>query len=92
MEIIKIDTEGSEALILQGAKNTIKKNNSKIIFEFCEEYEKATPGLNVGDSQQVLKALDYDLYNFNTYPKGNKLNEIIKKGSFDFVAIKLFKR
>ena len=88
IDVIKIDTEGSEALILQGAKNTINKNNSKIVFEFCEAYEKATPGLNVGDSQQVLKELNYELYDFSIYPKGNKITEIIKNGTFDFLAKK----
>ncbi len=88
IDVIKIDTEGSEALVLQGAANTLKNNNATIIFEFCAAYEASTPGLKVGDSQVLLKQNNYNLYNFNLYPAGNKIEEIITTQSFDFLAIK----
>lgn len=62
LDFVKIDTEGSESLIIKGAKEVLLKFKPDIHFEYNCDYEIAC-GLEAGDSQRELLSLGYKLYN-----------------------------
>ncbi len=86
-DVMKIDTEGSEALIFQGASNLFKKSKPVVLFEFNEFYEKAVEGLQSGDAQQLLLNEGYQIFNFDSYPNEKPFPEALVKGSGEFLAI-----
>jgi len=87
VDMVKIDTEGSEALIFQGAANLLRSSKPIVLFEFNEYYEKAIEGLKAGDAQQILLDAGYQLYNFDSYPGGQPFMKALQSGSGEFLAI-----
>lgn len=84
VDLLKIDTEGSEAMIFKGGTKLLGKMRPKIVFEFIDVYENAIPGLKAGDAQQILLDNNYTLYSFdNTLPLKHKL----VKGGGEFLAL-----
>lgn len=79
LDFVKIDTEGSEGLILKGAIKTLIEYKPEIHFEYNSEYESAC-GLIAGDSQRDLLALGYKLYSPST--NGNQIDINLKEISF----------
>ena len=77
IDLIKIDTEGAELLVLKGAKETIKRNKPKIIFEACKECMKSFE-YSVNDLDDFFSDLDYT--NFRIVNKN--LNSITSINDF----------
>ena len=77
IDVIKIDTQGTELQILQSSRNTIKKNKPVIIFEFESEYFDSEEDLKNSKNQilEFFKTENYDLYmidpNLSYFPKLN---------------------
>jgi FkbM family methyltransferase len=87
VDVIKIDTEGSEGLIFKGGLNSLRNYKPKILFEFVASYEEAIEGLAIGASQQILKQLGYDIYHFEYYPHQHSLESTLMQGGFELIAI-----
>lgn len=87
VNVFKIDTEGSEALIFQGASKLLRDMKPAILFEFNDPYENAIEGLSAGDAQQILINAGYKIYDFDKYPKAEAFSAARTKGSGEFLAI-----
>lgn len=87
VDLIKIDTEGSEGLIFKGGLNCLRNHKPKILFEFVASYEEAIEGLSIGDSQEILKQLGYAIYYFEHYPHQHNLKSTLMQGGFELIAI-----
>lgn len=87
VDMLKIDTEGSEALIFKGAENLLRKSKPIILFEFNEPYENAIEGLRAGDAQQILIDAGYKIFDFDDYPDKKLFTNALRKGSGEFLAI-----
>ena len=88
-DVIKVDVEGYESAVFQGAKRTLSSDNSPIIiFEFCDWAEKRIPGQKIGDSQKILRELGYKIWLLKDFLYNkNPLSEIIIDGYEMLVAI-----
>jgi FkbM family methyltransferase len=61
LDLIKIDTEGNEYKVLQGAQHTIKTHRPYVIFEYGESnWEKA--GYSWSSVKDFFAEMDYSLY------------------------------
>lgn len=71
IDLIKIDVEGAEYLVLQGAKETIKKWKPILIFEHglgaSDKY-----GYGPADLYSFLNSMGLKIYNLNEYLNGGK--------------------
>jgi FkbM family methyltransferase len=87
---LKVDVEGYESKVFEGASRLLRGKEAPLIcFEFMDWAERRAEGINVGDSQRVLKGFGYDIWKITDYMKGKKpLDNIIEKGCFDLVALK----
>ena len=79
-EIIKIDTQGSEYEILEGAKNTLKKTVCVIVeVSFCELYEKQK---FFSEVELLLRKNGFCFYGFNSFH--NRSKKFLKKDNYKF--------
>jgi FkbM family methyltransferase len=63
IDVIKIDVEGAELGVLQGAQRLLaSKRPPVIVFEFADWAEGRIPGQQAGDSQAALFASGYRLF------------------------------
>lgn len=63
VSFIKIDVEGHEPYVLEGAFNTIKENKPYVIFEFSE-IRSLNYGYGVDIIFDIFDRLNYDIYDF----------------------------
>ena len=62
VDVIKIDVEGAEYKVLQGARDILcSARPPVVIFEFMDWAEERIPGQKAGDAQRLLMELDYRL-------------------------------
>lgn len=61
LALIKVDVEGSELSVLQGAKQTLKKYHPAILFEANPKNVQAY-NLRVSDIYRFLRSMDYSIY------------------------------
>ena len=87
VDMMKIDTEGSEALIFKGAGRLLQKMKPVVLFEFNEPYENAIEGLQAGDAQQILIDAGYKIFDFDNYPDQAAFGAAMHKGAGEFLAI-----
>ena len=71
---IKIDVEGHELKIIDGAKETIKKHKPNLLIEIEEKHSKK----KLNESINYIKALKYDVYIY-------KHNKLIKIEDFQII-------
>lgn len=90
--VIKIDVEGYEYHVFNGAKRLLEaKNAPKIVFEFVDWAENQAEGLKAGMAQQCLVDYGYKLFEIQTGAGGFSLSEVEKvvtEGSKMFFAAK----
>lgn len=60
-KLIKIDTEGSEFLVLKGAMETIRQHRPTLLLELNPESAQRA-GTSIGEYVELLKGLSYRLY------------------------------
>lgn len=70
---LKIDVEGSEYLVMQGARNTLSTFRPVILSEVCEEYLQKS-GTSVKAVIQLIQSCKYDVFDVN-----NPLSPISRK-------------
>ncbi len=94
-DIIKIDVEGNEYSVFEGAYETLKKNNPIIIFEHAKGLSESYGTNSTQVYDFLVKKLNYKLYTLETFLHGNhELSEIEFencyhiKNSHDYVAHK----
>ncbi len=89
VKAIKIDVEGYEATVFEGAEKLLTGPQPPlIIFEFADWAEKRL-GLSPGTSQRKLMDYGYDIWIFSDYLKNKKsLKEPITQGVYDLIARK----
>jgi FkbM family methyltransferase len=87
VDMLKIDTEGSEALIFRGASDLLHKSKPIVLFEFNESYENAIEGLHAGAAQQILIDAGYKIFEFDHYSGRKPLTKAVLKGTTEFLAI-----
>ena len=73
ISLMKIDVEGWDLKVLQGAVNTINKNRMAIVFEYAPEYENKM-NYKLNDFFKFFNQLDYKFIssiknNFLVVPK-----------------------
>ena len=88
---IKVDVEGYEAHVFEGAKKTLTQGvRPRIIFEFCDWAEnRAFPG-RCGWAQSILQDFGYRLWTLADYVSGGQwLKEPRTKGTETIVAVPL---
>ena len=60
VDMIKVDVEGFEAAVFQGAEKILTGNKTPIVvFEFCDWAEARVPGAQIGAAQRALKEWGY---------------------------------
>jgi FkbM family methyltransferase len=90
VDFIKVDVEGYESSVFQGAEKLLNSPNAPIIlFEFCDWAEARKPEGNIGDSQRVLIDFGYTIWTLSDFVKGGKpLDSILTQGSDMLVGVK----
>jgi FkbM family methyltransferase len=68
VDLIKIDVEGFELAVLQGARRLLANDRPPvIIFEFCDWAEARVPDGKVGDAQRFLASLGYSMWRLRDF-------------------------
>jgi FkbM family methyltransferase len=63
VDLIKVDVEGYESFVFQGAHKLLTSAHPPIIiFEFCDWAEERVTNLEIGDSQRTLVEYGYSIY------------------------------
>lgn len=90
VDLIKVDVEGFEAAVFEGAENLLSDNRAPmILFEFCDWAEARVPNGEVGAAQQLLKDFGYSLWRLRDFLKGVlPLRNVLREGSEMLVAAK----
>ena len=90
---VKVDVEGFEAHVFQGARNTLDSFSPPIAFEFCDwAEERAFPGRK-GWAQDILLELGYSIWRLSDYELGKPaLDRPIREGSDTILALKTPRR
>ena len=91
VDLIKIDVEGFEASVLQGASQLLKRQDAPtILFEFCDWAEARVPGRQIGDAQRVLLDYGYKIHRLDDVLAGREkpLPTVLVEGFEMLVAIK----
>jgi len=85
---IKVDVEGYEREVFEGAVHLLRTQRPKILFEFMDWAERRRADKRVGGSQQMLLDLGYRLYTRQAYVRGlGPLAQPLLQGGADIVAI-----
>ena len=90
VKAIKVDVEGFEARVFQGAAKLLTQPKAPLIaFEFSDWAERRIRRQNVGDSQCILLDYGYRIWRLSSYiRKGGYLNKILLSGTDTLVAAK----
>jgi FkbM family methyltransferase len=75
IDLINMDCEGSELLVLKGAKETLRKNKVKVFCEIHHDFLKQL-GQSVGDIVQYLQGLEFQVESVS-------LNDLKTSNSFE---------
>jgi FkbM family methyltransferase len=59
--LLKIDTEGSEFLVLNGSRRTLERTRPHIVIEF-NPISAQSAGVTLSEIAKILRALNYELY------------------------------
>jgi FkbM family methyltransferase len=88
VDVIKVDVEGFEHGVFQGAENLLcGENPPVIIFEFCDWAEERAPNYQVGDAQRLLQSWGYNLRRLeNDAARRPPLKEPLTEGFATIVA------
>lgn len=89
IDLMKVDVEGYEYFVFKGAEDLLRSPHPpKIIFEFVDWAEKQAMGLQPGAAQNYLLAMGYQLFVVKENGSITKINQVIKSGGYNLLAIK----
>jgi FkbM family methyltransferase len=89
VDLIKIDVEGYEYHVFKGATGLLGRPDAPdILFEFVDWAEKQAKGVEIGDSQQILRDLGYQIHYFREGHVAEEVKGILKEGFFMLYASK----
>lgn len=90
VDVIKVDVEGFEAAVFQGAKKILASNTPPVVvFEFCDWAEGRAPGERIGNAQRALKDCNYRIWRLEDLLRGNlPLVDVLTSGFETLVAVK----
>jgi FkbM family methyltransferase len=84
---MKVDVEGFEYQVFVGATHILREDKPDIIFEFCDWADGRNTDVAIGDAQQLLMDMGYNLWTLDAYRKNAKaLLHPINKGSEMLIA------
>ncbi len=87
-----MDVEGFEAAVFKGGSNLLGADKSKsplVVFEFCGWAEKRAHGIEVGDSQRILRQFGYDIWKLEDFIAEKKPTEqILTQGFATLIGVK----
>ncbi|MFZ4594465.1 MAG: FkbM family methyltransferase [Verrucomicrobiaceae bacterium] len=89
---IKIDVEGFELGVFQGATQILTQPTAPVVFFEFNDWAENRPeqGIRAGDAQRFLLSLGYQLQRLDEYIAGGPLNRnVIESGGTDLVAIRI---
>jgi FkbM family methyltransferase len=88
-DVIKVDVEGYELGVFQGARRVLERLRPMIVFEFCDWAEdRPEDGVHAGDAQRFLTDLNYRIFTLGEFVRGGlPLQDSLCRGSADLVAI-----
>jgi FkbM family methyltransferase len=92
VDVIKVDVEGFEAAVFQGAEKILTGNKTPIVvFEFCDWAEARVPGGRIGAAQRTLKDWGYRIWRLDDLTLGKSpLMDVLTSGFETLVAMKNF--
>lgn len=90
VDLIKVDVEGFEAAVFQGAEKLLTGNKPPIVvFEFCDWAEGRVPEGRIGNAQRTLKDWGYRIWRLDDLLRGNRpLVDVLTSGFETLVAMK----
>lgn len=65
LDFVKLDVDGHESFILEGAKDTLSKFSPLILLEFCEEHQSGA-GRTCQDLLRIITSYNYNLYDIHS--------------------------
>jgi FkbM family methyltransferase len=85
---LKVDVEGYEREVFEGAQKLLTQQRPNVLFEFMDWAEVRRPDKDIGGAQRALMNLDYRIYTRMAYCRGDAaLHKPRLFGSDDLVAI-----
>ena len=90
VDVIKVDVEGFEAVVFQGAEKILTSNKPPVVvFEFCDWTEGRVPGGWIGAAQEGLKDWGYRIWRLKDLLRGKSpLVDVLTSGFETLVAMK----
>jgi hypothetical protein len=90
VSVIKVDVEGFEAEVFEGAKKLLTTQSPPILFEFADWAEERARSGGVGRSQEILLSYGYTLWKLADYLSGKRdpLVAPLRNGFENIVAVK----
>ena len=90
VDVIKVDVEGFEAAVFQGAEKILTGNKPPIVvFEFCDWAEARVPAGRIGNAQRALKDWGYRIWRLDDLLRGKSpLAAVLTSGFETLVAMK----
>ncbi|HDH08716.1 MAG TPA: FkbM family methyltransferase [Gammaproteobacteria bacterium] len=85
VSVMKVDVEGFESAVFLGAKELLKEQKPRIIFEFCDWAEENSGRFNIGESQKILREAGYEIY-LSSSDGIIRLTDVIKGGYENLIA------
>jgi FkbM family methyltransferase len=85
---MKVDVEGFELQVFQGAHRILTRDRPAVVFEFCDWAEARNASARVGDSQRFLMDLGYDVLPLARFPdRQARLARPLDQGSAMLIAL-----
>ncbi len=90
VRLLKVDVEGFEAAVFQGAEQLLTGNDAPLIlFEFCDWAEARVPGSAVGSAQRLLLGWGYRIWRLADFVSNRPpLDNLLTAGFETLVAVK----
>jgi FkbM family methyltransferase len=90
VDVIKVDVEGFEAAVFQGAERILTSNKPPVVvFEFCDWAEGRVPRRWIGAAQEALKDWGYRIWRLKDLLRGKSpLVDVLTSGFETLVAMK----
>ncbi len=89
VDLIKIDVEGYEYHVFKGATELLSRHDAPdILFEFVDWAEENAKGIEIGDSQRILKDMGYKIFYFKEKGELMEVSDILLQGFFMLFATK----